>query len=282
MSPTSKRLLHSQGLSPKRWFSQNFLDDPRIAEKIVSRAGLSPQDTVLEIGSGLGALTVALARTAGTVYAVEKDRDMLPLLETALARSSGVTILAEDILSVDLAQIAAREGTELIVFGNLPYQLSTPILFYLIRYRKNIRRAVLMLQKELAQRMCAPPGGKDYGRITVMLGYFAAIRPLLLVGASCFYPRPKVDSQVVEVEFKPVISSPALDEAFFSKIVKAAFSKRRKTLKNALAASGLMPGRRDWPAVLKTAGIDPVRRAETVSVEEFVRLSNAASADAPV
>ncbi|MEW6672871.1 MAG: 16S rRNA (adenine(1518)-N(6)/adenine(1519)-N(6))-dimethyltransferase RsmA [Thermodesulfobacteriota bacterium] len=270
------QILRFQNLLPKKQFGQNFLKDPSTAQMIVQRSDLTSGDVALEIGAGLGALTVPIARAARKVYAVEKDGRLAAVLTGILASSEcrNVTLVHKNILDVDINQLAREEGCRLVVFGNLPYNISSQILIHLIMARSAVRHCVLMFQKELALRIMAPPGTRDYGRLSVLLQYCAEVRRIADVKAGLFYPRPKVDSEVLAVDFKEAPEFPADDEAFFIKVVKAAFSKRRKTLKNALAGSDLALEAGIAEQTLKAAGIEPARRAETLSVEEFVRLSN--------
>lgn len=277
---TSPRtLLSSYTLSPKKQFGQNFLSDPKTSEMIVSRSFISKEDIVLEIGAGLGALTVPLAFASEKVYAVEKDANLLPLLKNELntKNADNVVIVNENILETDIESIATKHGRKIFVIGNLPYNISSQVLVKLINQRCCISRAVLMFQKELSERICAMPGGKDYGRISVMLRYCADIGKIADVKASLFYPKPKIDSQVIEIRFRENPDFPACDEKFLFRVIKAAFGKRRKTLKNSLSGSELEIDAKTALSALNSAGIDPARRAETLTVEEFVRLSNAIS-----
>jgi len=253
---------------------QNFLSDPSTAETIISRAHLSSEDVVLEIGAGLGALTTVLARVVKKVYAVEKDRQLIELLKTELLanRISNCEIIVKNILQMDLHAITDTIGKKITVIGNLPYGISSQILIKLIQSRNAIERTVLMFQKELAQRITAQPGGRDYGRITAMLRYCADIRILANIKASVFYPPPKVDSTVIETRFKSTAMYGPHDEAMLFAVIKAAFGNRRKTLKNALAASGLCIDSQTALEALKSAGIDSSRRAETLKPVEFVSL----------
>lgn len=274
---TSPRiLLSSLTLSPKKQFGQNFLTDPKTAEMIVSRSGISKKDIVLEIGAGLGALTAPLAFAAEKVYAVEKDINLLPLLKSELCSKNiaNVDVMNEDILETDIGNIAAKHSLKIIVIGNLPYNISSQVLIKLIMNRSSISRAVLMFQKELAERICAMPGGRDYGRISVMLRYCADIGKIADVKATQFFPQPGIDSRIIEIKFKESPDFPADDEKFFFSVVKAAFGKRRKTLKNSLSGSKLEIDAKTALSALNSAGIDPARRAETLTAAEFVRLSN--------
>ncbi len=271
-----KILLAAQKLHPKKQLGQNFIVDPGFTEMVVKRAGILPEDIILEIGAGLGALTIPLARRAKKVFAVEKDRQIIPILnmEILVSGLTNIMIIEKDILSVDIKALVEDMGGKIVVMGNLPYNISSQILVQLIRSRKGIHRAVLMLQKELAQRITAETGCKDYGRLTVMLRYCSNIKKLVDAKASLFFPKPKVDSEILELKFKKDIDHEAVDESFLFKVIKAGFGNRRKTLKNALAASELNVDPDTAKRVLEKSGIDPVRRAETLTVEEFVTLSN--------
>ena len=274
---TSPRvLLTAWNIQAKKQLGQNFLNDPNVARAIVNKAGIRGDDVVLEIGPGLGAITVPAAAAACRVTAVDKDGRIIGLLRTELlaAGIDNVEIREADILRVDLESVAREAGRPLVVLGNLPYNISSQVLVQLIHARNRIDRAVLMLQKEMAQRICAGPGSKDYGRLSVMLGYCAEPQVLMQVRAPLFFPAPKVDSTVVGIRFVSPPACPADDEAFLFRVVKAAFGKRRKTLRNALSQSDLDLAAGTCEQLLTEAQIDPMRRAESLSVVEFVRLSN--------
>lgn len=255
---------------------QNFLADPNVAASIVRRTGLGPDDLVLEIGAGLGALTMPLAGRVRHVLAVEPDRKVSSILANELLEAGihNVTIIEEDILRLDLEELAERHETSFKVMGNLPYHISSQVLVRLIRFRKCIDAAFVMFQKEVAERLMAPPGSKIYGRLSVLVQYCARVSPLVSVAATAFFPRPKVDSRVVGIEFLHPVSFPAADEDLFRRIIRAAFGKRRKTLRNALLSGDLGFGDERISTALAQAGVDSKRRAETLSVKEFVMLSN--------
>jgi 16S rRNA (adenine1518-N6/adenine1519-N6)-dimethyltransferase len=272
---TSPRaLLQAWNLRPKKKLGQHFLVDPSAAEMLVRRSRITADDTVLEIGSGLGALTIPAAKAARRIYAVEADPQLIQLMKSELAARnlSNVEIIEKSILGVDLGFLARKIDRQLIVIGNLPYNISSQILIQLVQARSHVNRAILMLQKELARRIKASPGNKNYGRLTVMLAYCAEIKSVATMAASFFYPKPKVDSEVVEINFNISREYPRHDEAILFQVVKAAFGTRRKTLKNALSTSALHIEPQLARAALLAAGIDPARRAETLSVSEFVAL----------
>ena len=269
-------LLKAWNLRARKALGQNFLVNPAVAEQIVSRAQLSSKDVVLEIGAGLGAVTIAAARRCARVIAVEKDRHLVPLLKAELLAGGldHVQVVEQDILAVDINALAADQGRRLVVMGNLPYNISSQVVVKLIEDRQWVERAVLMFQKELAQRLCATPGSRTYGRLSVMLQYCADLSLLQDLHADQFHPRPKVDSAVLEIRFKTQIPHPVADEKKMSRVVQAAFGQRRKTLRNALSGALLNLDSASAVAALEQSGIDPMRRAETLSVEEFITLTN--------
>lgn len=269
-----RRLMNELGLAAQKGRGQNFLADPAAAGLIVSRSDLRPEILVLEIGPGLGALTRPLLEAGCRVIAVEVDRGLARFLETQLAPGfpDRLTVIQDDILKVDLPALAGPEQGGLYVVGNLPFQISTPVLLMLLKNRALITGATLTFQRELAERLTAEPGTKLYGRLSVLLGYYARLRRLLEVGPEAFQPRPKVGSTVLGLTFIHSPQPPLKSHHLFERVVAAGFSKRRKTLRNALK-SAFPPDRIE--AALSAAGIDPARRAETLSVEEFVDLANA-------
>lgn len=267
------KLLKTEKLFAKKELGQNFLADPKTAEMIVRRAGISAEDLVLEIGAGLGALTVHAARQAGRVIAVEKDTRLVELLRSELESQglSNVEIINADILKLDISALSG--GKKLIALGNLPYNISSQVLFRLVEQRDVVKKAVLMFQMELADRITAPPGGRDYGRLSAVIQYCATITTVADIAPHLFFPKPAVDSRVIEVEFFDGGCIDLDQERFLFKVIKAAFSKRRKTLRNSLAGPELGITAAQAGQALETAGIDPARRAETLSVEDFKSLA---------
>jgi 16S rRNA (adenine1518-N6/adenine1519-N6)-dimethyltransferase len=271
-----KTQLNQQQLFAKKRLGQNFLSNSEMARLIVERANIPDDSVVVEIGPGLGALTVPLARKVRKVYAFEKDRDLIPILEERLQSENllNIDLRNDDFLKADIKAISETEGTPLIVVGNLPYNISSQVLIRLIGARQSVERAVLMFQKELAERLAAPPGIKAYGRISVMLQYCAHVSVLVKVGAGQFFPRPKIDSSVLGIDFNKTIDPLPTDEEFLFKVIRVAFGKRRKTLRNALTGGEINLDRTAVSDAIERAGIDPIRRPETLSSKDFVVLSN--------
>jgi 16S rRNA (adenine1518-N6/adenine1519-N6)-dimethyltransferase len=272
-----QNLLKAWNLRARKQMGQNFLINDATAGRIVAQARLSADDVVLEIGAGLGIMTVTAAGQVKKVIAVEKDRNLVPLLQVELLVHglTHVTVLEKDILKTSVGTLAGEDVSQpMVVLGNLPYNISSQIVVKLIDERQHIDRAVLMFQKELAERLCAGPGTKAYGRLSVRLQYCAEIVPLFHVGATQFYPRPKVDSVVLGIWFKTGIEDPVNDEQLFSRVIQAAFGQRRKNLRNALSGNLLKLDRQEAVQLLEASQIDPRRRAETMPVGAFVTLTN--------
>ncbi|MGE0383805.1 MAG: 16S rRNA (adenine(1518)-N(6)/adenine(1519)-N(6))-dimethyltransferase RsmA [Gammaproteobacteria bacterium] len=257
---------------PRRRFGQHFLHDPRVIERIVSAIAPAATDRLVEIGPGEGVLTARLAEQAGTLDVIEIDRDLAAHLRERFCSVTGLTVHCADALRFDLRTLAGADAP-LRVVGNLPYNISTPLLFHLFDASDRIAEMVFMLQHEVAQRLAAAPDSRAYGRLSVMAQYRCAIEFLFPVSPGAFRPPPKVQSAVVRLKPRPWVP-PARSAAQLARLVSAAFGKRRKTLRNALA--GLA-----GPAAFEAAGIDPSRRAETLSVAEFVRLSDCAAEMVP-
>jgi 16S rRNA (adenine1518-N6/adenine1519-N6)-dimethyltransferase len=272
-----KILCRHHKLTPKKSLGQNFLLHPDQARRLVAALDLDGQETVVEIGAGLGALTFFLAQAAGQVVALEMDHRLPPILqEEVLIGLSNVQIVPQDALQFDFLALSRASGLPLSVIGNLPYQITSPLLFKLLGEKTAVKVMVLMMQQEVGQRLLAPPGGKDYGILSVLLQYHFRLERLFSLGPNNFYPAPKVDSVVLRLHPR-LPELPVVDEELLKQVVKAAFATRRKTLKNSLSAQASRFGH--TPAtlldLLHALGIDPGRRPETLSVLEFVRLTNA-------
>ena len=249
----------------KKHLGQNFLHDRGVIERIVLAIDPKPGDRIVEIGPGQGALTLPLLDRHGALTAIEFDRDLLVPLAAAATPHGELTLLNADVLSVDFTALAG--GGRLRLAGNLPYNLSSPILFHALDHAAAIRDMHFMLQKEVVERMGAAPGSKVYGRLSVMLQAYCVVTPLFTVPPGAFRPAPKVDSAVVRLVPRPAADVGIDDPARFAAIVRAAFGQRRKTLRNAL--SGVAE-----PSMIEAAGMDPGMRAEQADVAAFVRLAN--------
>ncbi|MCP4746542.1 MAG: ribosomal RNA small subunit methyltransferase A [Desulfobacteraceae bacterium] len=269
-------LMKAWNLKARKSLGQNFLKDSRIAEQIASIAGIQTDDVVVDLGAGLGAMTLAAAKFAGKVIAVETDGNLVPLLRAQILSKglSRTQLIEQNMLTLEFGQLLKNKEKRLIVVGNLPYNISSQVVVRLIHHRRYIKRAVLMFQKEVADRLCAPPGTKTYGRLSVILQYCANIQPVREICANQFYPQPKVDSSVIKIEFKKDIEQAVYDEKLFERVVQAAFGQRRKTLRNALMAGLQIRNSQAVSDLFVCIGIDPKRRAETLSVSEFVKLTN--------
>ena len=270
----TRDLLHDSGLAPHKRLGQNFLVDANIPRRIAAAVDLGPDERVLEVGVGLGALTRPLAEAAGEVIGIEADSGLIRLHEERRDLPDNVRLIHADILKTDLASFRPPGG-HLKIAANLPYAISTPFLFRLIEQRDALETAVLMLQKELAERLCAAPRTKEYGAPTVLLAACADVETLFDVGPAAFHPRPRVDSRVIRLRFFPEPARLAelgpFDRPLFTRVVRAAFSQRRKTLANAL--SGLVPDKAALLGPLERAGIAAERRAETLTLAEYVGLT---------
>ncbi|MGC4118370.1 MAG: 16S rRNA (adenine(1518)-N(6)/adenine(1519)-N(6))-dimethyltransferase RsmA [Myxococcales bacterium] len=265
-----KQILARHGLRPKKDWGQNFLGDESVLQDIAEACRLSPGDTVVELGAGLGHFTRALAATGAKVVAIERDRDLVKVLQEELAALPNVRIEAANAADLDFEAVAGAQKP--VVAGNLPYQLSSPILFEVLEQRTHIKRGVFLLQKEVAERIAAPPGGRDYGLLSVLLQAFAHVEVAFEVNAHRFHPPPKVDSAVVVIELLEKPRAEVRDVARYTKVVKAAFAQRRKTLLNSLKSGKLVEDPAQLVAALERAGIDGMRRAETLSPQEFASL----------
>jgi 16S rRNA (adenine1518-N6/adenine1519-N6)-dimethyltransferase len=269
------RMKRRQGVRPRKKLGQHFLRDRSVIHTIIAKSGFGPDSHVLEVGAGLGALTLPLARSVARVYAVEKDGRLLERLETALQREAilNVSLIHRDILRLDLGELPIPSGQKLGVIGNLPYNISTPLLERLIENRTCFSRAVLMFQHEVGRRMISPPGSREYGSLSVLIQYHARVSPLLQVSREAFHPRPEVHSMVLSIDFEKPYPTRVEDEENFKRVVRAAFSHRRKTLLNSLRGSACSFPDEVLLTALRECSIDPGRRAETLHMDDFLRLS---------
>jgi len=275
---TSPRdILKKYGIRPYKGLGQSFLIDNNITEKIVNVLDVKDNDTVVEIGAGLGVMTAMIAKQAREVIALEIDPELLGVLNEELKDVPNVEILNRDVLKYDFPLSPEDIGfRKLKVIGNIPYNISSQILFRLIEFRDHVSSMILMFQKEVAERIMASPGTKEYGLLSVITSMYTIPSKVVMVPATCFYPRPKIDSTALKmvVREKPRVEVKNAD--FFFKLVKIALSKRRKTLLNNLRSSNLLPlSKTHIDTILTRLEIDGQRRGETLTVEEFGRLGNA-------
>lgn len=260
----------------KKQFGQNFISDDHLLAKIVEAAEITPEDVVIEIGPGAATLTAALAEKAAQVIAIEIDKDLFPIIERRMAGYSNFELVAGDAMKVDFDALAAKYGAKRYkVVANLPYYITTPIVMRFLEEGFRVSELVIMVQQEVADRFLANPGTKAYGAITAAINYYGSVSRAFNVPRTMFTPRPEVDSSIVKIKCYENKPFEADDEKLLRRVIKAAFGQRRKTLNNALKALNLPKDELD--KALQMAGIDAARRGETLSVEEFVCLSNAIS-----
>ncbi len=251
----------------RKRFGQNFLHDVGVIQHIVSLVGPEPGQHIVEIGPGKGALTQYLLKETDVLDVIELDRDLIPVLERVCAGLGELRIHSADVLRFDFAALAT-DGRPLRLVGNLPYNISTPLLFHVLEKVQCVQDMHFMLQKEVVQRMAASPGDPDYGRLSVMIQYYCYVDPLFLVDPDAFSPAPKVESMVVRLVPHTEPRVQVTSTTHFAAVVKQAFAQRRKTLRNTL--KGLLSEDQ-----IRAQGIDPTLRAETLSLEQFAKLSNA-------
>ncbi|MCM3631303.1 16S rRNA (adenine(1518)-N(6)/adenine(1519)-N(6))-dimethyltransferase RsmA [Paenibacillus glycanilyticus] len=274
----TKEIIAKYGFSFKKSLGQNFLIDQNILNKIVSAAGLDKTKGALEIGPGIGALTQHLAAEAGTVTAIEIDNRLIPILGDILAGEEHVKVVHGDVLKLNLKELFEErfsDVTGVSVVANLPYYVTTPILMKLLEERLPLENIVVMIQKEVAERMAAKPGGKEYGSLSVAVQYYCEPQLVCIVPHTVFIPQPNVDSAVIKLAVREKPPVEVEDEAHFFRIVQASFAQRRKTLANNLTAFVGKERREEMTQLLISCDIDPVRRGETLSLDEFARISRA-------
>lgn len=273
----TKEIIQRHGFSFKKSLGQNFLIDQNILQKIVDAAGLDESKGALEIGPGIGALTEKLAQSAKTVTAIEIDQRLLPILTEVLAPYPHVHVRHGDVLKLDLREVFAtdfKEVDKVSVVANLPYYVTTPILMRLLEEKLPLENIVVMIQKEVAARMAASPGTKDYGSLSIAVQYYCEPEVVCIVPPTVFIPQPNVESAVIRLRVREEPPVTVVDELHFFEVVQASFAQRRKTISNNLKSRFFTKENRDdLEPLLHSAGIEPSRRGETLSIEEFSRLS---------
>jgi 16S rRNA (adenine1518-N6/adenine1519-N6)-dimethyltransferase len=269
-----KRIFQEHGLAPKKWMGQNLLVDPNYLRKIVSASGIVPGEPVVEIGAGLGVLTEALSAAGALVWAIEVDSGFFRALEQKFADRSGIDLIHADALKFDFRALAQQIG-RLRVVANLPYNVSSRLIFRFYEHSEVFSSLHILLQREVAERLTAQPGTRDYGVLTVLLGVSAKVHMMFDVPPAAFFPKPEVVSTFLRIAFLQPAPVPVADTPLFIRLVKSAFAGRRKTLRNTLRGAAI-PGA-TWETISTAAdlaGIDLGRRAETLSPEEFARFAD--------
>lgn len=270
-----KRILTARGLRPRKRFGQNFLVDPRFAERV---AGALPEEAfVIEIGAGTGSLTHALAARSRRVVALEIDRDLVAALRERFTETKNVDVREADALAFPFGDELAAQAPPRALCGNLPYYITTPLVERMVESSDRWETAVLMVQREYAQRLAARPGTPDYGSLTLYVGYHCAVEKLFDVGAAGFYPAPSVASSVVRLTPRSNRAAGITDERLLLRSIRAAFAQRRKTLANCLAARAPEAQRGAIESAIRAAGLDPAIRGERLALDDIRRLANALS-----
>lgn len=261
------------GVYTKKRFGQNFILDKNILSKIADTAEISPNDNILEIGAGLGTLTVELAKRAKKVVTFEIDKEVMDVLRENIKAYYNVTVLNMDIMKANIKEIADEyfNGEDIKVVANLPYYITSPVIMLLLEY-KFIKEITILIQKEVAQRICAKPGSKDYGVLTISVNYRSKPEILFNLPPSVFVPQPKVESSLIKLKVLDRPPVEVMDEKLFFKIVKASFGQRRKVITNALKSTGI--DRNIIDMALNISGILPIRRGETLTMQEFANIAN--------
>jgi len=270
-----KKLIQNFFVKPRKSLGQHFLVQEEIFDKIIEHCNLTSDDVVVEIGAGLGGLTTRLAKQVKMVLAIEKDGNLVNLLRTKIIKNKNIKIIHQDALIFDYHQAAQEAGKPLKVIGNLPFFIASPITFKLLRKREAIETMIFMYQKEVAERLVALPGNKNYGLLTVIANLYADLKPILAVGKEAFYPRPKVDSKVIKFDLLPQPRLAVKNEEFLLLVVKSLFAQRRKKLRNAIRTLINNKVSLEFAErIFAEITINPDQRPEMLTLEKFVGLSN--------
>lgn len=274
----TKEVINKYSFAFQKKFGQNFLIDSNVLENIVEAAGITKDDFVLEIGPGIGTMTQYLCESARQVLAVEIDKMLIPILEDTLSEYDNVEVINQDVLKIDIKSLVEEKnnGRPIKVVANLPYYITTPIIMGLFESKVPIESITIMVQKEVADRMQTGPGSKDYGALSLAVQYYAEAKVMLNVSATCFMPRPNVDSAVVKLTRHQESPVEVKDESLMFKIIRASFNQRRKTLVNGLKNSSELDfSKEEITEAIKSIGKEENIRGEKLTLEEFAKLSNA-------
>lgn len=273
----TKEVINKYSFAFQKKFGQNFLIDSNVLENIVEAAGITKDDFVLEIGPGIGTMTQYLCESARQVLAVEIDKMLIPILEDTLSEYDNVEVINQDVLKVDIKSLVEEKnaGKPIKVVANLPYYITTPIIMGLFESKVPIESITIMVQKEVADRMQTGPGSKDYGALSLAVQYYADAKVMLNVSATCFMPRPNVDSAVIKLTRHQEPPVAVKDEALMFRIIRASFNQRRKTLVNGLKNSSELDfSKEEITEAIKSIGKEENIRGEKLTLEEFAKLSN--------
>lgn len=270
------QVLDKYGFSFQKKFGQNFLIDAHVLEKIVDAAEITKDDCVLEIGPGIGTMTQYLCERAGWVFAVEIDKNLIPILEDTLSEYDNVKVINEDVLKLDIQKLSDEEngGKPIKVVANLPYYITTPIVMGLLEGGVPLKSITMMIQKEVADRMQVGPGTKDYGALSLAVQYYSKPSVICQVSPECFIPKPGVGSSVIRLECYDVPPVEVRDDKNMFKLIRAAFNQRRKTLTNAISNGGLGISREQCAEALRNLGLSETIRGEALTLEQFAALSD--------
>ena len=269
-------VINKYGFAFQKRFGQNFLIDTHVLDKIISAAGITKDDFVLEIGPGIGTMTQYLACAAREVVAIEIDKNLIPILEDTLQDYENVSVINDDILKVDIAALAEEknQGRPIKVVANLPYYITTPIIMKLLEDRLKIESITVMVQKEVADRIVEKPGDKESGAITYSVYYYSYPRKICFVSKECFIPSPEVDSEVIQLQIRKEPIVKVKDEEMFFKVIKASFMQRRKTLLNGLINGGLISNKDEGKNILTKLEIPENIRGEKLTTEQFAQIAD--------
>lgn len=272
---TIKDIMERHGFSFTKSLGQNFLINPSVCPRIAEMGNANENFGIIEIGTGFGVLTVELAKRAKKVVAIEIDKKLMPVLDETLKGYDNVKVINQDVLEVDLASLIAEEfaGLEVAVCANLPYYITSPIIMGLLEQRLPIKSITVMVQREAADRLCAKMGTRECGAITAAVNYYATPTVLFQVSRGSFMPAPNVDSTVIRLDIKPDAPENVIDEKALFKLIRVAFSQRRKTLANPVCG-GMGVSKQAVLEALERAGLKPTARAEELTLEQFILLSN--------
>ena len=270
-------LLKRTNFHIRKEYGQNFLIDPHVLEKVIRAAGIEKTDFVLEVGPGIGTMTQYLCESAQSVVAVEKDKNLIPILYETLKEYQNVVIVQGDILKTDIGELIRKEngGKPIKVVANLPYYITTPIVMGLLEQALPVKDITIMVQKEVADRMCAEPGGKEYGALSLAVQYYAAPEIVAKVPRNCFLPRPNVDSAVIKLSVNQEPPVQVEDETLLFRMIRASFGQRRKTLVNGLSHSASLGlSKEEIKECMASVGISENVRGEALTLEQFASLCN--------